>query len=85
MVAEVGSSGFGRGLVILTCTNCRSAAIIASAEMAKPPITTAKTWSTLARFRPNSHGIVVCTGSDSLMGSISWQFSGRKWLNSGML
>ena len=46
---------------------------------------TAKTLSTVARFRPNSHGIVVCTGSDSLIGSISWQFRGRKWLNSEML
>ena len=73
---DVGSSAFGGGAVILTCTNCRMAAMIASPDSANPPkIEIAKTWSTRARSSPNT--VTVLTASVNWTGVMSWQFSGR--------
>jgi hypothetical protein len=82
VVDEVGSSGFGLGLVIRTWTNCRSAARIASPEITKPipGSATEKTWSICPRSRLPSHETWVLIGATSLRGSISWQLSGRKWV-----
>ena len=80
VVDEVGSSGFGFGLVIRTWTNCSSAASTATPDRAKPRpgIRTANLWSICARSRPPSQATLVLMETASLIGSISWQFSGRK-------
>src|SRR5256885_7058889 len=83
---DVASSGFDGGAVILTCTNCRSPAMIANRERPNPPITSAKAWSGCARLRCTpvigfiSHADVVLMPVERCRGSMSWQFSGRKWV-----
>ena len=89
VMPEVGSSGLGRGLVILTCTNCRIAAMTARNESANVPNSgIANTVSICARSRPKSQLTLVFTWSVSFTGSMSWQFSGSScgsWLYSGRL